>query len=276
VLTNPLIAKQRIEDAQKFRANVAKKRIEESASNRQSYEKFYNQLALLSGGSIALSITYLGFLKTTTNQPLHLKLLVASWVMMFICLVCATYYSFFNTSYLHYGRSREYAQRVKEEHETMADEVPNVRVIGVDTPEELNAYVNELRATAKAREKDASWNQRKEKLHEFMFRGCAVVARTSFVLGIVLLLSFAVANINLSTKMPDTKQEVTANAAPVKALTASKDKVVEIPCVGIVTFPSSISDEDVNAACKALFDREEEARKKRGLSPCKIPTSNND
>lgn len=271
MLTNPLVAKQRIEDAQEFRANVGKKRLEESASNRQAYEKFYNQLALLSGGSIALSITYLGFLKTTTNQPLHLKLLVASWVMMFICLVCATYYSFFSTSYLHYGRSREYAQRVKEEHETMADEVPNVRVIGVDTPEELSAYVRELRDTAKAREQDVSWNQRKENIHEFMFRSCAVVARTSFALGVALLLSFAVANVNLSTKVADNKQVIPANAPAVKPVSASKDKVVEIPCVGIVTFPASISDDDVNAAGKVLFDREEEARKKRRISPCKLP-----
>jgi len=97
-VTDPLIAKQRIEDAQNFRANVAKKRREEAEANRQSYEKFYNQLALLSGGSIALSVTYLGYLKTVTNHPRQLKLLVASWAVMFLCLVCATFYSFFNTS----------------------------------------------------------------------------------------------------------------------------------------------------------------------------------
>jgi hypothetical protein len=51
----------------------------------------------------------------------------------------------------------------------------------------------------------------------------------------------------------------------------SKDKVVDIPCVGIVTFPASISEDDVNSACKVLFDREEEARKKRGVPPCKLP-----
>lgn len=272
---NPLIAKQRITDAQAARANVAKKRLEESGTNRQSYEKFYNQLALLSGGSVALSITYLGFLKTTTNQPLHLTLMVTSWLMLFVCLVSATYYSFFNTSYLHYGRSREYAESLKEQHETMADEVPNVRVVGIDTAEEMNAYIKELRDAAAAREKDASWNQRKERLHEFMFRGCAVTARTSFVLGIALLLSFAVANIGVAPKLPETKPEnhpsTTANSAQTKSVTVGKDKVVDIPCVGIVTFPASISDDDVSAACKALFDREEAARKKNGMPPCKTP-----
>ncbi len=271
-MTNPLIAKQRIEDAQNSRANVAKKRREEAEANRQSYEKFYNQLALLSGGSIALSVTYLGYLKTVTNQPRQLKLLVASWAVMFLCLVCATFYSFFNTSYIHYARNREYAQRLKEEHETMADEVPNVRVIGVDTKEELDAYVKELRDTAEARKKDVTWNQRKEKLHEFMFRACAVTSRVSLVLGIALLLSFAILNINPPSKVADSNEgSATPASAPAKNVVVPKDKVVDISCVGLVTFPASISDDDVTAACKLLFDREEEARKKKGMTPCKMP-----
>jgi len=201
-VTDPLVAKQRIEDAQKFRANVAKKRREEADANRHSYEKFYNQLALLSGGSIALSVTYLGYLKTVTNHPRQLKLLVASWAVMFLCLVCATFYSFFNTSYIHYARNKEYAQRLQEEHEAMADEVPNVRVIGVDTKEELDTYIKELRDTAAAREKDVTWNQRREKRHEFMFRACAITARVSLVVGIALLLSFATLNVWAPPKMP--------------------------------------------------------------------------
>jgi hypothetical protein len=270
-LTNPFVSKQRITDAQTARADVAKKLLEESSTNRQSIEKFYNQLALLSGGSVALSITYLGFLKTAVGQPLHLKLLIASWVMLFICLVCATYYSFFNSRYLHYGRSREYAQRMKEQHETIADEVPNVRVVGIDTPEAMSAYVKELRDTAAAREKDVSWNQRKEKRDEFLFVGCGFTARTSFVLGIALLLSFAVANIGVPPKLPEAKPATAANPAQTKSVTVGKDKVVDIPCVGIVTFPASIGDDDVSAAGKALFDREEEARKKNGMPPCKNP-----
>jgi len=201
-LNDPLIAKQRITDAQTARANVAKKRREDAEANRQSYEKFYNQLALLSGGSIALSVTYLGYLKTVTNHPRQLKLLVASWTVMFVCLVCATFYSFFNTSYIHYARNKEYAQSVKEEHETMADEVPNVRVIGVGTKEELDAYIKELRDTAAARGKDVTWNQRREKRHEFMFRACAITARVSLVLGIALLLSFAILNVWAPPKTP--------------------------------------------------------------------------
>jgi hypothetical protein len=271
-MTNPLIAKKRIEDAQNSKANVAKKRLEEADSNRQSYEKFYNQLSLLSGGSIALSVTYLGYLRTVMNHPQQLKLLVASWVVMFLCLLSATFYSFFNTSYLRYARGREYAEAVKEVHETIADEVPNVRVIGVETREELDAYVKELHAAAAAREKDITWSQKKVKLHEFMFRLCAITARVSLVLGIALLLSFAIANVRVpQTVAEDKSSDAARHSTPVNNAAASKDKVVSIPCVGIVTFPASISDHDVNAACKVLFDKAEETRKKNGMPPCKIP-----
>jgi hypothetical protein len=272
-MSDPLIAKKRIEDAQNSKANVAKKRLEEADANRQSYEKFYNQLSLLSGGSIALSVTYLGYLKTVTTHPQQLKLLVASWVVMFLCLVSATFYSFFNTSYVHYARSREYAEAVKEVHETVADEVPNVRVVGVETKEQQDAYIKELRDAAAAREKDVMWNRRKERRHEILFGACGITARVSMVLGIALLLSFAVANVTVRQtaaegKSSDTTQE---HSTPVNNPAASKDKVVHIPCVGIVTFPASISDADVNAACKALFDKAEETRKKNGMPPCKIP-----
>jgi hypothetical protein len=272
-MSNPLIAKKRIEDAQNSKANVAKKRLEEADANRQSYEKFYNQLSLLSGGSIALSVTYLGYLKTVTNHPQQLKLLVASWVVMFLCLVSATFYAFFNTSYLHYSRSREYAEAVKEVHETIADEVQNVRVIGVDTKEDLAAYIKELREAAAARESDISWNQKKAKRHEFMFGLCGITARISLVLGIALLLLFAAANVTVTQTVAEgnTGEATQGHSTPVGNPAASKDKVVAIPCVGVVTFPASISDADVNAACKVLFDKAEETRKKNGMPPCKIP-----
>lgn len=199
-MVDPLVAKQRIEDAQQARREVAQKRQQEGVENRRSFENFYRNLALLSGGTIALSITYLGFLKTITNEPLHPRWLIASWSLLFLCLVCATYYTFFATSYAHYARSREYAERMKEQHETLADEVPNVPIVGIDRRAQLDEYVKELRDAAAKRSENVSWNRRREKMHEFVFRGCGITARVTFVLGIALLLLFAIANVNLSSK----------------------------------------------------------------------------
>lgn len=205
--TNPVVARKRIDDALEARRGVAEKRQQEAVENRHTIENFYRNLALLSGGTIALSITYLGFLKTITNQPLHSSWLVASWSLLFVCLVCATYYTFFASSFAHYARSREYVERMKEQHETLAEEVPNVPTIGLETKADLDEYVKELRDAAAKADESISWNRRRQKMHEILFRGCGVTARTTFVLGIALLLLFAIANVNLSGKAQSTVAE---------------------------------------------------------------------
>jgi Flp pilus assembly protein TadB len=269
-MTNPFIAKQRIDDATESVSRVAKKRLEESAENQRAYERFFNNLALLSGGTVALSVTYLGFLKTLPTPPLHQRWLIASWILLIVCLVCATFFSFFNTSHLHYGRSREYAQRLKEKNETLANEVPNVNVVGIGSKSELDAYIKELREAAALREKDVKWASRREKVFAFLFTACGITACVAFVLGLVLLLSFAVANVNFAPTIPEAKEKI-APAAPTSKTTDipnPKDQVVQIPCVGIVTFPGSVSDEDASAASKVLYERAQVARKAKGVPPC--------
>jgi hypothetical protein len=200
---SPLIAKQRIESAQKARRHAAEVRLKEATENRRSVEKFYQNLAFLSGGTVALSVTYLGFSKTVTDHPLHTKWLEASWAMLFLCLLCATFYGFFDVNYMGYARSAEYARRKKEEHETIADEAHNVVIADISTKTELDAYIQELRDAAKARGSDVTWNERRAKFYEFMFRACGLVARLSFIVGIAFLLLFAVAN----TKTPPTASQ---------------------------------------------------------------------
>ena len=195
---NPLISKQRIESAQEARRHVAKIRLEEATENRRSVEKFYQNLAFLSGGTVALSVTYLGFLRTVIDQPFHTKWLEVSWAALFVCLLCATFYSFFNATYIGYARNKEYAQRLKEQHETLADEAPNVFFADIQTQEGRDEYIRELREAVTARGQDVQWNDRRAKFYEFMFRGCGLIARVSFVVGIALLLLFAVVN----TKIP--------------------------------------------------------------------------
>jgi len=83
VVPDPIIARKRIEDAQKAVRDVGQKRREEWTENQRSVENFYRNLAMLSGGTIALSVTYLGFLKTITNQPRHPSWLIVSWTLLF-------------------------------------------------------------------------------------------------------------------------------------------------------------------------------------------------
>jgi hypothetical protein len=269
-VTNPWIAKQRIDDATESLSRVAKKRLAESTENQRAYERFFNNLALLSGGTVALSVTYLGFLRTLPGQPFHQRWLIVSWILLFVCLLCSTFFSSFHTSHIHFGRSREYAQRFKEKTETLADEVPNIKTIGIESKAELDAYIKELRQVATRSEKDVKWARRRENVYALLFTACGAAACVAFVLGMALLLLFAVANINLAPTKSETKQNIESVTTPQTSPSPSrpKDKVVEIPCVGIVTFPGSVSDDDASAASKLLFDHAQAARTKQGMPPC--------
>jgi hypothetical protein len=57
-------AKQHVEAAEKHLLSIEENLFKEGQEDRRAFEKFYNNLALFSGGTIALSITYLGYLKT--------------------------------------------------------------------------------------------------------------------------------------------------------------------------------------------------------------------
>jgi len=50
--------------------------------NRAGNERFYNNLALFSSGTVALSVTYLGYLKTLSKPVQHSGWLMASWVSL--------------------------------------------------------------------------------------------------------------------------------------------------------------------------------------------------
>lgn len=56
-------------------------------TSHEMRERFYNNLAIFSGGSIALSMTLLGNVK---GQPLHHKhLLLMAWVSLIVCMILA-------------------------------------------------------------------------------------------------------------------------------------------------------------------------------------------
>ena len=80
---------------------------EEAVENRKAYERFYNSLALFSSGTIALSVTYLGYLKSLSNKAvMYPKTLIASWLVLLLCLIASLFYSFFNTHYMYFARSQ--------------------------------------------------------------------------------------------------------------------------------------------------------------------------
>lgn len=183
-----------MDDAAKKVSAIADKRLEESEENQRAYERFYNSLALFSGGTIALSITYLGYLKSVPKTVLHQQWLAGSWISLFICLACSLFYVFFLTHYGHFYRSREYCEAVKKRYETEINEVGNLNIVNLQTESEIEAYTAPRREAARTSEKNAKWNERREKIYEHAWIWTGRLARLAFFTGLGLLLAFAIKN----------------------------------------------------------------------------------
>src|SRR2546428_14001396 len=119
--TDPVLAEKHVRDAAARVAATEEILQEESAENRRAYERFYNSLALFSGGTVALSVTYLGYLKSLSKPPAHQTWLIGSWGCLLFCLAISLFCTFFNTHYMYYARFHELMENKKLKRETDAN-----------------------------------------------------------------------------------------------------------------------------------------------------------
>ena len=84
--TDPVLARKHIDDAVRRASRTFELLDKESAENRSTYERFHNNWTLFSGGTVALSITYLGYLKSLSKPVASEGLLIASWATLLLCL----------------------------------------------------------------------------------------------------------------------------------------------------------------------------------------------
>ena len=187
-------AQGHIDDAIRFQSGVAKKRSEDADESDQVYERFYNNLALFSGGTIALSVTYLGYLKTTEHAVFYKRVLMASWATLLVCLSMFFVLVFFCTHYGHYFRHREYAEATRRRYQTELDEFGNLDVVNLKTREEIEAFKAPRLEAVKVQTASAAFYKAREKRYQLTWVWMGRIARIAFLSGIVLLLAFAIAN----------------------------------------------------------------------------------
>jgi hypothetical protein len=206
-----ILAKKHVDDAAAARKAAREKLEEESLENRKAYESFYNRLALFSSGTIALSITYLGYLKGIPNKAvMYPRILIASWLVLLACLVASLFYSFFLTHYVYYSRVREYMQKLADEKQTNLDEMDNLPL--ANTPEELQVARERFAADATTLKGKASFSLRRERVYLWLWTWNGRLARFAFPVGIGLLV-FEVFEWAASASLPFQKSRATLRVA---------------------------------------------------------------
>ncbi len=170
------------------------KLVSESKETNLMYERFYNNLALFSGGTIVLSVTFLGYLKSTTKSIERQSALVDCWIILIVCLACSLFWNFFHTHYAIYSRNRELSEAEKKRYETEIDEIAQVGAANINTFAQIEEYRRPRRDAVEILRKKVKYYERREKIYLFVWQWGGRLARVSFLLGIASLVYFAISN----------------------------------------------------------------------------------
>jgi ABC-type multidrug transport system fused ATPase/permease subunit len=187
-------AEKHLDAAYKHLSAIEDNLFKENQEDRRSFEKFYNNLALFSGGTVALSITYLGYLKTLGKPLHHQRLLTASWIALFACLLFSLVYVLVTLYYSHHFREREWAEARKKKFETEAEEVPSMGVENVQTPQEVAAFQRPRREAVQICTEVAEKHEKLQNRYQTVWVWSGRLAQLAFAAGIGMLLVFAISN----------------------------------------------------------------------------------
>ena len=189
--TNP----SQVVDKAKRASDAAHERMQQNvAITRASYEKFYQNLALFAGGTIASSVTYLGYLASAKKEVYFKGLLIPSWISLLICLVSALFYPFLYSHYFHFASIRQFVEKKKEKYEIELEVFPELSYAELSNPEDREEYRKSLEKAIMARHTDFEWNKTRENRFFKFWVWDGRLAQVSFVVGLVLLLSFVIVN----------------------------------------------------------------------------------
>jgi hypothetical protein len=174
----------------------------DSEGTRASNERFYNGLALYSGGTIALSVTYMGYLKTLGKPPGHPHWLVTAWTCLLVCVACSLFWTFVYGHYSFFFHEWQAADAHKDKHETDAEEyatmVRGARSVQTQAPvsqKDIDDFRSNRLAAAAIYEERAAKAKRRETLHLRLWTWLGRVARICFLVGLGFLLAFAIENL---------------------------------------------------------------------------------
>lgn len=191
---NGLLSQQEMQDAQKHSAKVKSVLAEAIVSSRKAYETFHNNLALFSAGTIALSVTYLGYLKNASGGVVHLRLLIASWACLLATAVFGLFCTFLHTHYIYFERMQEYFNALEKQRLAESDAVLSINVVNLQTDAEIQQERLRLRKSAELYSKRAVDLKKKSDRYYRLWRVDGFAARVLFLIGLLLLFTFATMN----------------------------------------------------------------------------------
>jgi hypothetical protein len=195
MLKNRTVAEFEIDAARKNLAEFEEFRQREWAENRRAYDTFFSNLALFAGGTVALSVTYLGYLQSRQLAVAGLWLLGIAWVFLILATITSLFCSYVFATYLYFARQSEAAGFEIKRCETEIAGLPNIPDLKLTTGQPLNSYIESLKGDLPKLQQAKSDSEKRKNRWWKLRKLCGRTGQTSFVLGLVSLLLFAFMNL---------------------------------------------------------------------------------
>jgi hypothetical protein len=187
------LRQQELKSSQERSANVKKVMAEEAEAHRKSWETLHNNIAIFSSGTIALSITYLGYLQSGGATIAHPWILFVSWFCLLINIPMSLFVPFVYTYYVSYSRTGEFQNAMKRQREAEADALPVINVANMEAGE-IPGEIASLRERAGKYGEEAIRSEKISRIYWKLWRCMGFGARLLFVLGLAFLSVFAMLN----------------------------------------------------------------------------------
>jgi len=173
-----------MEQYQRELQESTKKRNEIWKESNDLFIKFYYQIVLLSGGSIALSVTYLGYLQSIPNNKIKIiAVLMASWVCFIISIISSLYRNYHYGKFMYHLGSAEWYEKMEK-----------LRAL-------LEGYIQNLKPSSEDVKQVSSAVEKEKGNSERYFRRLGYVTQISFFVALSSLVMFAICN-TLSGRIP--------------------------------------------------------------------------
>jgi hypothetical protein len=194
-------ALQHTSEAAEIVTAVSEAQRKSSEETRSTNERFYNSLALFSGGTIALSVTFMGYLKSL--KPLvHPHWLITCWICLMICATCSLFWAFVYGYYSHHFHQWQTARAIKEKYKIEAEEFPTVsrgtysaQTGAPISRKEIEDFQSSRMEAAAIYEKKEKTAKGRETFYMNLWRWLGRIAQAGFLVGLGFLLAFAITNL---------------------------------------------------------------------------------
>jgi hypothetical protein len=189
------ILDDKIAEANKYTHNVRKSQIEFIREGMKGAEEFYYKLAVISAGTITFSVSFVSYVSTTNSILSQTWLLFTSWILLLLSLFGSLYRNHFHSNFLHYQLQKEWLVSKIDAEELareMLEKYPETVYNAFEGIENLIKISNDRKAQYTKAKKH---NENKEKIYDFLWTNCLRVAHVGFVLGMLCMVLFAIANL---------------------------------------------------------------------------------